>query len=482
MSPWTRHLPMATRLPLATGAMILLASLAALYIAMLGAGRQMEHQLQRMGQIYLDGLSAAVLPAALQRDVHGIQLALDEALRIHHGLIDRRLLVLAPDGRTVASADRPGLPPGTLPQALVPSSAGHEVDEAEGSFWIWRPLLDARLPDWNSAGALRLVAKLDISEYTAERRAWMWWVALASVLASVACALLGLFLVRRMQRPVVVLTRHLQASAHSGPTPIDAEGLAAHDPEARQLLLAYNAMVAKAQERETLLVGIAEREREALLGRLAASLAHEIRNPLAGTLTAVDTLRKFGDQPSTRKESLDFLERGLRALEDVANATLRTYRQPDRLAPFGPEDVLDVQRLVAPQARSARVTVQVEADLPGPVPVAGGEVRQVLLNLLLNAINASAPSAVVALRCRVSPGRLHLEVEDQGAGMSAEVARRLEQGDPVDLQSSGLGVAVVVRLVQRLRGQVAVRAKSGRGTLIALELPLETEAVEEYIA
>ena len=466
-------MPMAVRLPVAVGAMILLASLAAIYIAMLGFSRQMEHQLQRMGQIYLDGLSAAVLPAALQRDPHGIQRALDEALRIHHGLIDRRLLVLAPGGRTLASADRPGLPSSAPPQSLDERAAGHEVDAAAGSFWVWRPLLDPRLPDWDEPGALKVVAKLDISDYAAERSRWMWRVALVSVLASVACALLGLVLVRRMQRPLVLLTRHLQESAPKGPLPVDEGRIPADDPETQRLLRAYNRMVDQAREREALLVGMAEREREAVLGRMAATLAHEVRNPLAGTMTAVETLRKFGDQPQTREEALDFMERGLRALEEVANATLRTYRQPQQISLFGLDDLHDVQRLVAPQADRAQVTLKVHAERPGPVHVAGGEVRQVLLNLLLNAVNASPPGTVVTLRCELQAGRLHLEVADQGTGMSPEMAQRLEQGEPVDLDSAGLGVAVVVRLVQRLRGRVAVQAQSGQGTRIALDFPLD---------
>ncbi len=479
---WLPRLPMATRLPLAAGAMILVASLAALYIAVAGATRQMEHQLQRMGQIYLDGLSAAVLPAAVQRDVAGVQAALEEALRIHQGLVDRRLMVLTTAGRVLASADRPGLSQGHPPRSLGESAAGQEIDAASGSFWIWRPLRDPRLLPWDGARELKVAAKLDISEYAAERRAWTWSVVLATVLASIAFAVMGLYLVRRIQWPTTLLTRHLREAAVPGSTPIALDRRANEDPEAAQLFQAYNAMVQKVREREALLLGMAQREREALLGRMAATLAHEIRNPLAGTLTAVETLRKFGDEPSTRREALDFMERGLRALVDVADATLRTYRQPDQQPQFGMEDLRDVQRLVAPQARSAGVTVQVEADLPAPVAVAGGEVRQVLLNLLLNAIKASGPGSMVAMRCRLEQGQLQVEVEDQGCGMSPEMARRLERGDAVDLRASGLGVAVVVRLVQRLRGRVAVRARSGRGTLIALAFPLDAGPQEKEIA
>lgn len=104
------------------------------------------------------------------------------------------------------------------------------------------------------------------------------------------------------------------------------------------------------------------------------------------------------------------------------------------------------------------------------MPVAGNELRQVLLNLLLNAVNASKSGGHVTLSCALVASQLRLEVVDQGSGLPGNLAANLEDGTSPS-GGSGLGVAVV-RLVQQLQGQVSVDAHPDRGTRIVLELPL----------
>jgi len=473
MPNWFRlRLPMTARLPLAVVAMVLVTAAGTTQIAIQGLTRQVERQLDRMGQIYLDGLSAALLPPVISDDRAGIDRALSESLRMHQGLVDRRLMLIGSTGNLLARADRSGLDEARLPAAVTQAAQGDWLDDDDGSYWIWRPLADERLSD-SAAASLTVVANLDVADYVAERRQ-LWRRVLAfNVLLGLACAALGLLLMRRLLRPVALLTQHLQRDGGQGPMPVPQAQAPAHDRETAQLLLAYNRMARAARERESLLARIAEQEREAVLGRLAATLAHEVRNPLAGVQTAIETMRKFGDRPQARTEALDFMERGLRALASVADATLATHRPPRESGGFGPLDLDDIERLVEPQARRAGVALVVERQLPQAVPLAGNEVRQVLLNLLLNAVEASAKGGQVTLRCALQPGILRLEVQDQGGGLPGRLSRDLEAGtEPVG--EAGLGVAVVVRLVQQLQGRVAVDAQPGQGTRIVLDLPLAT--------
>lgn len=468
----TRLLPrlsMTARLPLAVAAVVLVTAAGTTQIAVQGLTRQVERQLDRMGQIYLDGLAAALLPPAIRGDQAGIDRALDEALRMHQGLVDRRLFLVNGAGKVLARADRPGLPDTALPEGVTHTPRGNLLDEDDGSYWIWRPLSDDRLS--TSAGTQTMVANLDVTDYVTERRQLWRRVVAFNLLLGVGFALLGLVLLRRLLRPVTLLTRHLQHGVEGVPVPVPADQVPQRDRETAQLVQAYNRMTSAMQERETLLAHMANQEREALLGRMAATLAHEVRNPLAGVLTAIETLRKFGDQPQARSEALDFMERGMRALAGVTDATLATHRPAADALDFGPQDLQDVQRLVEPQARQAGVTLVVESDLAQAVPVAGNELRQVLLNLLLNALEASAAGGQVTLRCRLQPDRLRLEVQDQGAGLPDHLAQGLQSGtEPAG--EAGLGVAVVVRLVQQLRGRVNVTAHPAHGTHIVLELPL----------
>ncbi len=469
---WIAPLPMTARLSLAVVAVILVTALGTTQIAMQGLLRQVERQIERTGQIYLDGLAAALLPPVMANDRAGMERALEEALRMHQGLVDRHLFLLDGDGRALARADRAGLRDAPLPEAVTQRARGDEIDIDDSSYWVWRPLSDDRLAADGRAGALTVVANLDLTDYVAERQRLWWRVVAFNLGLGLVCAALGVLVMRRLQRPLDLLTRHLQRTGEAGPEPVAEAHIPDNDGENARLLRAYNRMAGAAREREALITRLAEQEREAVLGRLSATLAHEVRNPLAGVLTAVDTLRRFGDRPEARGEALDFMERGLRVIGGVVDATLATHRPASDGPAFGPQDLQDVQRLLAPQARRAGVALVLESTLAHTVPLAGGEVRQVLMNLLLNAIQASAPGAQVTLRCEPRAGQLRLEVIDQGAGLPGPLAASLEQGE-APAPGHGLGVAVVVRLVQRLRGRVAVQAHSGQGTRIALELPFD---------
>ena len=467
---------MAARLPLAVVAMVLVTAAGTTQISIRNLTHQVERQFDRFGQIYLDGLAAALLPPVIRNDVDGIDRALDEALRMHQGLIDRRLFLMGPAGQVLARADRTGLGEAALPEAVTQAPHGVVLDDRDGSFWVWRPLMDERLVN-TAAAVLTIVANLDVADYMQERR-WIWWRVVAfNVLLSLVCASLGLLLMRHLLRPVTLLTRHLQQSSEQGARPVPPGDMPVRDGETTQLLHAYNRMAHAMQERESLLTRMAQQEREAVLGRLAATLAHEIRNPLAGVMTAIETLRKFGEQPQARIEALDFMERGMQALADVADATLTTHRPPGGSHAFGPLDIQDLQRLVEPQARHGGVTLVIESQLSRAVPLAGNEVRQVLLNLLLNAVKASTRGSRVVLRCALQQAWLKLEVMDQGDGLPGNLVRNLEAGiEPAG--EAGLGVAVVVRLVQQLQGRVAEEAQPGRGTHIVLELPLALATTE----
>ncbi len=469
------RLPMSVRLPLAMVTIVLVTALGSTQIATRSLSAQIEAQLDQMGQVYLDGLAASVMPSVLNRDAAGIQLALDESLRVFDGVQERRLFMLDADHRIVARADREGLVGGGLPSAVLAQGSGDILDEAAKSYWVWRPLIDERSGE---SKAMTLVANLDVADFAAERKALWWQIVAFNFGLGVLCALMGLLLMRRLLRPISLLTRHLQQGQTAGPSPLAEHRIPASDKEAVQLVRAYNSMAGAAREREGMLAAMALQEREAVLGRLAATLAHEVRNPLAGVMTAIETLRKFGDRQEVREEALDFMERGMRALAEVTDATLATHRPPAHDRGFGPQDLIDVQRLVSPQAERAGVTLRVESDLTESVPVAAGEVRQVLLNLLLNAVKASSVRGIVQLRCTLQARHLRLEVGDEGIGLPEDVARSLERGaEPVG--SAGLGMAVIVRLMRRLRGRVAVNAPEGRGTHIVMDLPLDVSNAAE---
>lgn len=470
MSParWFRDAPLAVRLPLAAAAMIFLVAVVSTQIAIQSLSLQYERQVERMGQIYLDGLSAALLPHVRAGDTQGMTAVLRQALDFHEGIVDRSLMLLDLEGQVLARADLPDLEEVPLPRIEDWGERGVSHAPDDSNVWVWR-----RLPG-EEGGPGIVLANLDTAAFAAERHSLRWSLVAFDLAFAALCTLAGFFLLRGLQRPMSLLAGHLRSAPSEGPEPLPAAVIPRHDSEARKLFEAFNAMALAARERAVMLARLAEQERRAVLGRLVATMAHEVRNPLAGVLTAVQTLRRFGDRPAARAEALDFMERGLVALREVVDAALETHRADSGRRHLLRSDLEDVRLLAAADAERRGIRLALEAALPAEVPVAATEVRQVLLNLLLNAVRASLPGGEVVLRARVEDGEtLVLEVEDRAGGLPAPLADHLEsRHEPTE--GPGLGVAVIVRLVERLRGRVSVKA-DGKGTRIALRLPLLRE-------
>ncbi len=457
-------LPVTVRLPLLAAAMIFVAAVASTQAAIFFMGRQSDRQIETLGQVYLDGLSAAVLPHAASLDEAGIRAALERALAFHRGIVDRRLTFVTAEGAAV-EAVREGVSPELAIPIEIQGTPEGFLRAADGTVWIWRQL---------GTGAMvgTVVANLDTSPFDADRWQLRWLLVVFDLLFSGACAVAGFFLVRRIQRPVTTVARHLYEAALGMLKPIPKAEIPVGDLPAERMILAFNAMAHATGERESLLAHMAEQQRQADLGRLTATIAHEVRNPLGGMRTAVSTLRRFGDRQDAREESADFLDRGISALEGVVNATLENYRSRAEWRALSRQDFEDLRLLVDADARSRDVALRVELDVPEIVAVAALDVRQALLNLLLNAIRASGKDTTVVLTATIEDDDLVLNVKDQGAGMDPRIVRAMEQGTGME-EGRGLGVSVVIRLVERLHGRIAIESDPATGTAITLRFPLQ---------
>ncbi len=502
MPVWFKRLPLTLRFPVAVALMIFIVAVTTTQVAIQTSSRQFERQMGQVGQVYLDGLAAALLPALAHGDGAAMTAILERSLTVREGIVDLRLAVLGEDGRIVARADRtlsddPARDPSATPvedfAEFVHARPGTRFDEDSDSVWVWRPLpalagaADPASADPVLAAAARggggsIVANLDVSAFSEERQALKAKLFLFDLLFSSVCAVVGFLVVRQLQRPIALLTEHLQLGEGRLPQPVADELIPRQDPQTAGLLAAYNRMVSDSRQREAMIGRVMEQERDAILGRMAATLAHEIRNPLGGISTAIRTVRKFGDDPAARADALDFIERGVRALQEVTDATLQTHRTTIERRDLREQDLRDVGILAQADASGRDVTVDLDLQVPAEVPVPAAEIRQVLLNLMLNAIRASSVGGRVTLRARLEHSNLRLEVEDRGRGLSPEMASGLETG-VAPAGNAGLGVAVIVRLVERLQGRVSVTARSEGGTHITLHVPLGAPtAVEPLLA
>src|SRR5690606_13829854 len=191
------------------------------------------------------------------------------------------------------------------PAAIFQGPKGYVAESASASIWVWRELDERGV----------IAANLDISTFARERSALHFQLMLISALMSIVAALGGYIVIRRIQRPLKTLSEHLSHAVAFGPQKIQDAHIPSNDAEASKLMQAYNRMTMAVQDRERLSEQLAKQDQQALLGRIAATLAHEIRNPLTGMMTALQTIRMYGDDARSRREALDFIDRGIQSLK-----------------------------------------------------------------------------------------------------------------------------------------------------------------------
>ncbi len=462
-------LPSALRIPLLAAVAAFAVAMVTGQVVLVGMARHLDREGERLGRIYLDGLAAAVLPALREGDAAALSVVLNRALGFQDGVPERHILVAGPDDATLAKVGEEPDPGWPAPLARGSRGAVWELSVEGDTAWAQRPILGA------AGRQLGLIAVLlDLSDQVRYRRGLERTLfGTATALAALG-AVLAAFASRRALRPLLRVTEALGRAGAGDLAPIPPAEIPPARTEAGRVALAFNAMAGRLAERERLQARLAERERAALLGRLVATVAHEVRNPLAGMLTAIETARCFGEDAAEREEALEVLERGLQQVEAVVSATLALHRDDGAPRPLSAADLDDLRVLVVPAARQRQVELDWCVELPDAFPTHAAQLRQAVLNLLLNAIAATPPGGRVTLEARFAPeGDLLLAVLDDGPGLPAEARQRLlgapEAAVPVD---PGLGLDVVRHLAGRLGGRLAIEAReAGRGTRVLLRLP-----------
>ena len=218
-------------------------------------------------------------------------------------------------------------------------------------------------------------------------------------------------------------------------------------------------------------------QRLAAIGEMAAMMAHEIRNPLAGMSLALRTLRTSGGDKQLEAECLDDLEACLRRIDNTVSRALDFSKaRPPMPRPCRLPDILAAARqLTAAYARKSRVDLH--AELPAGLPelVADpDQLEQVFVNLILNACKAMPQGGRVTLRAWSDPGRILAEVADTGIGIPPEqLARVFNPFQSGFAEGVGLGLSLSKRILAAHGGAISVESTPGQGTTFRIELPLE---------
>ncbi|PWS35243.1 hypothetical protein DFH01_23350 [Falsiroseomonas bella] len=463
-------LPVSLRVPLLAGLAVFVFAVATSRLMLWGMGQITDREISRLGRVYLDGLAAAVLPSVLRDDGPGLEAALNRALGFQQGIRERQIIVGTPAGEHYASA---GVgPESEWPAPFLRGVPGETLEFSEdgGAVWAQRPLEE------DGRHIAYIAAQLDVGGLARRRQRFRGGMVLFSLALAVVGGGLSAVAARWTMRPVLTVTDALDRAGRGRISPIPNAELPAAGTEARRLALAFNTVVAHVKERDRLERQLAGRERTATLGRLAATVAHEVRNPLAGIVTSVEIIRRFGDDRPEREEAVEVIARGLEQIERVVSSTLAFHRDHGLQRPLSQADLEDLRVLVAPQAEARGVALNWMADLPRPFPVDAAPLRQAVLNLLLNAVAASPAGSRAGLRAGLDEQEcLFVEVEDAGPGLPDAARRRLTGEDgPAGAEEAtpGLGLEIVETIARRLGARLAVeRGGEARGTRITLVVP-----------
>jgi signal transduction histidine kinase len=456
-----RHQARVLRLPFVAALIVFVVAVSSTQLALRLENREADRQTERLARVYFDGLEASTRSSIRSRDWGAVEARFRLAFTAQEGLVEVGLFTLDADGQVQARAFFAEVI--AVPAVIASGRQTFLIDEVTGLAWASRAVATAE--------GFRLVAALDIRDLLSARQRLFWTIAVIDLLVAALCGFAAYLALRRLGRPVDALLALLKDGARR-PEPIPPQLAARADKDLQPVLVAYNAMVEGLRDRDRLRAEIAERSQAAALGRLAATLAHEVRNPLGGLSTAVTTLRKYGSDPAVREESLAFLARGIDSLDSLVTRTLNVYR-PREERRLCREDFDDIGLLATPAALKHEVELKIVLDLPQTFDVAASGVRQVLLNLVLNAVAVSPPGGCVTLDARIEAGHLVCRVSDEGPGMEHHHIRRLLGEAAADAGSRRIGIDAVVAILGDLEARASVQGGEGGGTTIRVDIPVE---------
>lgn len=254
-------------------------------------------------------------------------------------------------------------------------------------------------------------------------------------------------------------------------------------------LKAFSAQLGDRVRRATEDLQLAQRqliqsEKLAALGKIAAGIAHEIRNPLTSIKILIHSLSEEQATPAAREKDLAVIEGEIGRMNKIIKQFLDFARpRPPSLEPVEIEKILEETITLLRyeiETPGIQLVRHYTSGLP-PVPMDSEQMKQVLLNLMLNSIQAMESGGVLTLCTSLQtalPGKtgeswIEAAVTDTGKGISAEIRERIfEPFFSTKEEGVGLGLPIAERIIEEHGGEIGVKSDPGKGTTFRIRLPL----------
>jgi signal transduction histidine kinase len=261
-------------------------------------------------------------------------------------------------------------------------------------------------------------------------------------------------------------------------------------PEEVELLLALAAQSATAIENAQLYRAMLDTqeqlrhaERLAALGSMSAGLAHEIRNPLHTMQLLTYAMQKDCHRFGTLAADLEVIQTEIGRLTLLVDQFL-DFARPKRpeASPQKLQEIME-ETLLFVRAEARQRGIRIDKSWPGDLPIVwvdGVQIKQVFLNILLNALQAMPSGGAIEVRMHAGGECISTEIHDYGEGMPADVMAQLfTPFFTTKPKGVGLGLSISQRMIEGHRGAIRVTSQQGAGTTVRIDLPLVGEKAYE---